>query len=91
MDNDYISLLEAVPYFPTRPHKNTVVRWANRGCYGKKLKTIKCGGKRLTRPCWVQEFNRAVMDASPDVYADSSVPTPSHQAAEAQLDAWGVV
>jgi hypothetical protein len=83
---DYITLLEAVPYFLTRPHKNTVVRWANRGVYGVKLKTIRFGGKRLTRPCWVAEFNQAVMGASPDAYADTSVPTASHQLAEAKLD-----
>jgi hypothetical protein len=83
---DYITLLEAVPYFLTRPHKNTIVRWANKGVYGVKLKTIRYGGKRLTRPCWVEEFNRAVQGASPDVYAGDSAPTTSHLAAEATLD-----
>ena len=54
---DYITLLEAVPYFLIRPHKNTVVRWADRGVYGVKLKTIRYGGKRLTRKVWVELFN----------------------------------
>jgi hypothetical protein len=88
---DYITLLEAVPYFLTRPHKNTIVRWANKGVYGVKLKTIRYGGKRLTRPCWCEDFNRAMQGASPDVYADSPATTSSHQAAEARLDAMGVV
>jgi hypothetical protein len=88
---DYITLLEAVPYFLTRPHKNTIVRWANKGVYGVKLKTIRYGGKRLTRPCWCEDFNRAMQGASPDVYADSPAPTSSHLQAEAKLDAMGVV
>jgi hypothetical protein len=91
MANDYITLLEAVPLFPTRPHRNSVIRWASRGCYNVKLKTLRFGGKRLTRPIWVEEFVQAVMGASPDVYADSPAPTSSHQAAEARLDAMGVV
>ena len=89
--NDYITLLEAVPYFLTRPHKNTIVRWANKGVYGVKLRTIRYGGKRLTRPCWCEDFNRAMQGASPDVYADSPATTSSHLAAEARLDAMGVV
>jgi hypothetical protein len=83
---DYITLLEAVPYFLIRPHKNTVVRWADRGVYGVKLKTIRYGGKRLTRKVWIEEFNKAMIGASPDPYAADSAPTTSHLAAEATLD-----
>ena len=83
---DYITLLEAVPLFLTRPHKNTVVRWATKGCYGVKLRTIRYGGKRLIRKIWVEEFNQAVLGATPNVYADSPATSSSHQQAEAKLD-----
>jgi len=92
MADDYISLQAAAPLFPTRPHKNTIVRWANRGLYGVKLKTVRYGGKRLTRPVWVDEFNVAMLGASPDSFADSNSPAPtsSHEQAEAKLDEMGV-
>jgi hypothetical protein len=83
---DYITLLEAVPYFLTRPHKNTVVRWANKGCYGIKLRTVRYGGKRLTRKIWVEKFNQAVLSATPNVYADSPATSTSHQQAEVKLN-----
>jgi len=91
MPTDYISLREACKFFPSNPHKNTVIRWANRGVYGVKLKTVRFAGKRLTRKVWVDEFSVAIMGASPDSYADSAVPTTSHAAAEAKLDSLGVV
>ena len=90
MSTDCITIPEAVPLFLNRPHRNTVIRWANKGVYGVKLKTIRYGGKRLTRKVWVEEFNQAMMGASPDVYAGNSAPSSSHQAAEAQLDARGI-
>ena len=90
MSNDYITLQEAVSFLPSRVHKNTLIRWASKGVYGVKLKTIRYGGKRLTRKVWVEEFNQAMQGASPDCYADSSAPSSSHQRAEAALDAMGV-
>jgi hypothetical protein len=90
MPDDFITLTESAPLFPTRPHKNSIVRWASRGCYGVKLKTVRFGGKRLTRPIWVEEFNHAVMRTTPDVYAASSAPTAAHQHATAKLDEMGI-
>jgi len=91
MPEDYISLSEACKQFPSRPHRNTVIRWASRGCYGVKLKTVRYGGKRLTRPIWVDEFNASLLGASPDSFADTDANAPSHAAAESRLDAFGVV
>jgi hypothetical protein len=88
--DDYLTLLEAVPYFLTRVHKNTAARWANKGCYGIKLKTIRYGGKRLTKKSWVEEFNQAVLGATPNVYADSPATSSTSQQAVSQLDAMGV-
>jgi hypothetical protein len=87
--NDYITLLEAAPLFLTRPHKNTVVRWANKGCYGIKLRTVRYGGKRLTKKNWVEKFNQAVLGATPNVYADSPATSSTSQQAVSQLDAMG--
>ena len=90
MPKDYITLLEAVPCFLTRPHKNTIVRWATKGVYGVKLKTVRFGGKRLTRRVWVEQFNRAVMGASPDVFAETVETSAAHKTAEKKLDAMGI-
>jgi hypothetical protein len=56
--DDYLTLLESVPFFLTRVHKNTVARWANKGCYGIKLMTIRYGGKRLTKKSWLKSSTR---------------------------------
>jgi hypothetical protein len=89
MPKDYITLLEAVPCFLTRPHKNTIVRWATKGVYGVKLKTVRFGGKRLTRRAWVDQFNESVMGASPDSYADVE-PSAAAKKAAKKLDKLGI-
>jgi hypothetical protein len=91
MVNDFISLQKAIPLFPARPHRNTVIRWANRGIDGVKLMTVRFGGKRLTRPVWVEEFCKAVMGTSPEGNAAPSIETSAtHNAAEDKLDAMGI-
>gem|GEM_PF-3624684 len=93
MPSDYISLIESVSLFPTRPHVNTIRRWAARGCNGVVLRTVKWGKRRMTRPEWISEFVYATICATDDIYRDSQ-PAPatstSHQRAESKLDAMGV-
>ena len=66
--------------FPGRPHRNTIVRWATTGCYGVRLKTVRFGGKRLTRKVWVDEFNERVLENSPSFQMDTADPAEAEEA-----------
>jgi len=87
MPKDFLSLREACAHFPSRPHLNTVGRWATRGVYGVKLKTCRYGGKRLTRKAWIEEFNAKLLSSSPSFKIDGTDPA---TAAEDKLDAMGI-
>lgn len=58
--------LERVPsVLPSRPHCNTVRRWASKGCRGVRLRTVSIGRKRCTTDAWLMEFFDSVERARP--------------------------
>jgi Protein of unknown function (DUF1580) len=79
----YLSITQASQRLPGRPHRNTVCRWMNDGCYGVKLRSVRFGGKRLTTEEWCDEFVAAVQSSEP-------TPNRAHLEANAALDTLGV-
>lgn len=56
---ELISLADAVKHYPgTRPHRATVFRHAMRGVRGRRLETVKVGGKRFTSVEAIRRFAR---------------------------------
>ena len=46
-----------------QPSYQTVYRWALKGLSGVRLKTVKSGGRRVTRQDWIDEFvERALIE-----------------------------
>ena len=91
MPEDFLSLSDACGLFPTKPSRNTVVRWATKGVYGVRLQTCRYGGKRLTRKVWIDEFNAALLKNSPsDKPIDAPVKTAARSTAADKLDAMGI-
>lgn len=62
-DSEYLTLAEARLRLPGRPHLSTLHRWRLRGVRGIKLRTCLVGGRRFTRPEWLQEFIEATSHA----------------------------
>jgi hypothetical protein len=56
LNQDFLSMREAAKRLPTRPHISTVIRWAERGCRGIRLKTWLIGGVRVTSEQALSEF-----------------------------------
>jgi len=90
MPEDFLSLSDACSHFPTKPSRNTVVRWATKGLYGAKLQTIRFAGKRLTRKVWVAEFSAAMLKNSPTYARDDAPVTAAAEDAASKLDALGI-
>ena len=44
----WLPLSEASKFFPGRPHRSSVWRFAMKGVRGVRLETIVCGGRRYT-------------------------------------------
>jgi uncharacterized protein DUF1580 len=79
----YLTLSEASHYFPGRPHRNTIIRWCNRGYAGVKLASWRCGNRRVVTAESIENFIQATTKAKdPNPRRTSS----SHQWAEAKLD-----
>ena len=55
----FITFKEATRLIPSRPHINTIRRWADRGYRGIKLRTVRCGRRRLVPVEAIEEFMRA--------------------------------
>jgi hypothetical protein len=43
-----MNFVEATRVVPSRPHLNTIRRWATQGVRGVKLQTVKIGGRYFT-------------------------------------------
>lgn len=82
-----ITFAEATKVFPSRPHVNTVRRWAFQGINGVKLRHFKCGNRPCTTHVDIEEFLAAT---NPNYRADRPVVSSQHEAAEAALDKMGV-
>ncbi len=74
----------------SRPSRQTVYKWADRGVRGRRLATCPGAGAKSTRLDWLREF----VFGSADVAKSSTltqVRNSSHDAAMAELREMGVV
>lgn len=71
--DDSIDVAELLPLskvtdvLGTRPHKDTLRRWASRGLFGVHLRTIHVGATTCTTVRWVEDFIRASSKARNDL------------------------
>jgi hypothetical protein len=86
-DVQYITVVEACKILPGRPHRNTIIRWFDRGYRGVRLKCWRCGNRRVTSISAIDEFIAATTGSQGPVPTSTS---PGHQHAESQLDVRGV-
>jgi hypothetical protein len=54
----YLTLAEAAEVTPGRPHINTIRRWCYHGFAGIKLKSMRCGKKRIVPVAALDDFLR---------------------------------
>jgi len=89
MENEqYLTLSQAAALLPGKPHISTMHRWRLRGVRGVKLRTQLIGGRRYTKPQWLDEFFEALddNDSAPSAKTSlSSVRTAQIKAAEVEL------
>ncbi len=85
-DAKFITFQEATRLIPSRPHINTIRRWADRGYQGIKLRTVRCGRRRMVPVEAIEEFMRATSG----LHAPDPAQSDAHKRAEAKLDAMGV-
>ncbi|QDV44382.1 hypothetical protein Enr13x_42470 [Stieleria neptunia] len=45
LTEDILTMSQAAKELPNRPNVSTLWRWANRGLKGKKLETLRIGGR----------------------------------------------
>ncbi len=55
-DYKFLTFLQASTLVPSKPHANTLWRWATAGVRGKKLKSYLLGGQRFTTKEDVEDF-----------------------------------
>ncbi len=87
LDQTYLSMRDAAKRLPTRPHVSTVVRWAERGCRGHRLKTWLIGGARVTSEEALAAFLAALNGGRVETARKREKEI---EAAEATLDAAGI-
>ena len=88
-----LSMTDASREFPGRPHVSTLWRYAQTGCRGVKLETIRCGGRRFTSREALERFTRAVTVAVDGPGVNIPTPTPRQadlRRAEEKLDRAGI-
>ncbi len=87
-DADYLTMSQAAKLIPGTVHKNTLIRWCDRGFAGIILESYRCGNRRMTTVQAIDAFISATSrcnDPNP-----RRTTTSAHQRAEAELDALGV-
>jgi hypothetical protein len=67
-----ISMNEGAAYWARitgapRPHRSTLIRWATKGCRGKRLQAEPLAGRWFTTEPAIDEFLRHVTQLPPDV------------------------
>lgn len=77
-----IPIKKAPKHIPTNPSLATVYRWFQKGCRGVILQTVLIGGRRFTKPAWIDEFI-ASTQSTPDA---SLTVSEAHKRCEAALD-----
>ncbi|MDA0660988.1 MAG: DUF1580 domain-containing protein [Planctomycetota bacterium] len=86
-----LSLKDAVRHIPGRPHSSTIHRWANRGSRGKRLETIRVGGRRYISIEAIERFISAISERPCSVQQkDTSRTCAGKKAAAAFLDQHGI-
>lgn len=60
----WLPLSEASKFFPGRPHRSSVWRFAMKGVRGVRLETIVCGGRRYTSEEAILRFIAATTAAA---------------------------
>lgn len=85
---EYITLEEACKIAPGRPHKNTLIRWCDRGYSGIRLKSWRMGRRRFTTRRALDDFLCATSGLSKPNPCESI--SARQRAAEARLDALGI-
>lgn len=73
-----IPLTKSPEHFPGTPHLSTVFRWANLPA-GRRLETLKCGGKRFTT---LEAIERFISRCSAD---DGGTPPQNTRARKKQI------
>ena len=87
-DAKFLTLAEACKIIPGRPHRNTIIRWCQRGYGGIILESWRCGNRRVTTVESIDKFIAATSGVKdPNPRRSESI---AHKRAEAQLDAMGV-
>ena len=91
------SLTEAVRCLPlprrrkgARPHVSTLYRWAQRGCRGVRLETIRCGGTLCTSVEALQRFFDRLSGVNHNVGTQAAPMTQAVERAQSQLDEAGI-
>jgi hypothetical protein len=58
-----------------RPHRSTLIRWATRGCRGRRLRAELSGGRWYVTEASLREFHRQTNEPRPDAVDRSAGPT----------------
>lgn len=93
-NEELVPFPDAPKHIPGRPHIATVHRFRLRGSHGKKLESVKVGGRRFTSIEAIQRFVEAVTaaaDGEPVPRAESSKARERRLAqVDAELEAAGI-
>jgi hypothetical protein len=79
-----ISMNEGAAYWARitgapRPHRGTLIRWALKGCRGKRLRAETLAGRWFTTEAAVEEFLRHVSEMPADVVDRTAGPARAAQ------------
>lgn len=83
----YITVNDTCKILPGRPHRNTVIRWFDRGFKGIRLESWRCGNRRVTT---VQAIDKFLAETSGFQNPNPPSTSPGHRYAESKLDAMGI-
>lgn len=82
LGEQFVTFAKAAEVLPTRPHINTLRRWANKGVGGVVLESWKLGTVRVTTIEALERFLLATSGKQPNRTASN---------AEQKLDSLGIV
>ncbi len=85
-----VTLAEATRILPGRPSISTLWRWRHKGVGGRRLETVRIGGKRFTSREAIARFARQDGDAPTSAGRSTSDREKAIRAAERELSAEGV-
>ncbi len=86
--SDYLTFAQAVLLVPGEPSPATAWRWSTKGVGGKRLRSLRVGGKVFTTAAWVAEFLAACSEPVPVVDPDpvATRRRPSDKARQRRID-----